>query len=174
MDEHSDKHEAEKPPRYSFSLLSKGGVLNHILHLASSNCVPSRAYFPKRVMDCLPGDRLYVMYLLVYVQLLQSCPTLCGPMGLPVSSVRGILQARILEWVVCPPPGDLPPQELNQWLSGLLALAGGFFTKSTTWKAHAVYLLIHKLPYLVLSTSLKGSFSCLGVINEDTNCLENK
>ena len=109
MDEHSDKHEAEKPPRYSFSLLSKGGVLNHILHLASSNCVPSRAYFPKRVMDCLPGDRLYVMYLLVYVQLLQSCPTLCGPMGLPVSSVRGILQARILEWVVCPPPGDLPP-----------------------------------------------------------------
>ena len=32
---------------------------------------------------------------------LQSCPTLCDPMdhGLPGSSVHGILQARILEWV---------------------------------------------------------------------------
>ena len=31
----------------------------------------------------------------------QSCPTLCGPMdwSLPDSSVYGILQARILEWV---------------------------------------------------------------------------
>lgn len=56
----------------------------------------------------------------------------------------------------------------------LLALVGGFFTKSTTWKAHVVYLLIHKLPCLILSTMLKGSFSCLCFINEDTNCLENK
>ena len=31
----------------------------------------------------------------------QSCPTLCDPMdcSLPGSSVHGILQARILEWV---------------------------------------------------------------------------
>ena len=34
-------------------------------------------------------------------QALQSCPTLCDPMdhGQPGSSVHGILQARILEWV---------------------------------------------------------------------------
>ena len=34
----------------------------------------------------------------------QSCPTLCDPMDcrLPGSSVPGILQARILEWVVIP------------------------------------------------------------------------
>ena len=32
---------------------------------------------------------------------LQSCPTLCNPIddSLPGSSVPGILQARILEWV---------------------------------------------------------------------------
>ena len=29
----------------------------------------------------------------------------CSPPG---SSVHGILQARILEWLPCPPPGDLP------------------------------------------------------------------
>ena len=37
----------------------------------------------------------------MHSQLLQSYPTLCNPMGcsLPVYSVYGILQARILEWV---------------------------------------------------------------------------
>ena len=34
----------------------------------------------------------------------QSCPTLCDPMDCspPGSSVRGILQARTLEWVAVP------------------------------------------------------------------------
>ena len=35
----------------------------------------------------------------------QSCSTLCDPMDY---TVHGILQARILEWVVFPSPGDLP------------------------------------------------------------------
>ena len=37
---------------------------------------------------------------------LQSCPTLCDPMDFrpPDSSVHGILQARILEWVVISSP----------------------------------------------------------------------
>ena len=35
---------------------------------------------------------------------LQSCPTVCGPMDCspPGSSVRGILRARILEWIAMP------------------------------------------------------------------------
>ena len=35
------------------------------------------------------------------VKVAQSCPTLCDPMGcsLPDSSIHGIFQARILEWV---------------------------------------------------------------------------
>ena len=39
----------------------------------------------------------------------KSCPTLATPMDctLPGSSVRGILQARILEWVAFPSSGDL-------------------------------------------------------------------
>ena len=37
-------------------------------------------------------------------QLLQLCPTLCGPMDYspPGSSVHGILQARVLEWIAMP------------------------------------------------------------------------
>ena len=41
----------------------------------------------------------------------QSRPILCNPMdySLPGSSVHGVLQARILEWVLpFSPPGDLP------------------------------------------------------------------
>ena len=41
----------------------------------------------------------------------QSCPTLCDPTDyrLPGSSVHGILQARILEWVAIPfSPENLP------------------------------------------------------------------
>ena len=39
------------------------------------------------------------------VKVAQSCLTLCDPM---VYTVHGILQARILEWVPFPSPGDLP------------------------------------------------------------------
>ena len=40
----------------------------------------------------------------------QSCLTLCDPMdcNLIGSSVHGIFQARILEWVPFPSPGHLP------------------------------------------------------------------
>ena len=40
-------------------------------------------------------------YAAVAAKSLQSCPTLCDPIGSspPGSSVPGILQARILEWV---------------------------------------------------------------------------
>ena len=40
----------------------------------------------------------------------QSCPSLCDLMDCspPGSSVHGILQARILEWLPFPFPGDLP------------------------------------------------------------------
>ena len=41
---------------------------------------------------------------LIRARSLQSCPILCNPMdcSLPVSSIHGILQARILEWVDIP------------------------------------------------------------------------
>ena len=52
------------------------------------------------------GTMLEGLYILVEVKVLvaQSCLTFCDPMNcsLPGSSVRGILQARILEWVAIP------------------------------------------------------------------------
>ena len=56
---------------------------------------------------------------LVKVKITQSCLTLCDPMdcSLPGSSVHGILQARILEWIAIPfSKGIFPTQELNPGL----------------------------------------------------------
>ena len=72
---------------------------------------------------------------------LQSCPTLSDPMfcSPPGSSVHGTLQARTLEWVPCPPPGDLPDPEIKPKTLMSPALAGRFFTTSATWEAPSIY-----------------------------------
>ena len=57
----------------------------------------------------------------------QSCPTISDPMdcSLPGSSVHGILQARILEWVAMPfARGSSQPRDRTQ----VSCIAGGFFT----------------------------------------------
>ena len=68
----------------------------------------------------------------VHAKSLQSCPTLCDPMicGPSGSSVHGILQARILEWVAMPSSrGSSWSRDqtwvscLQQWLAGSLPLA---------------------------------------------------
>ena len=67
-------------------------------------------------------------------KLLQSYRILCDPMdcSLPGSSVHGILQARILEWVAFPPPEDLPDPGIEPVSLRSSALAGVFFTTRTT------------------------------------------
>ena len=70
----------------------------------------------------------------------QSHPTLYDPYGcsLPGSSVHGILQARILEWVSMPSSSDLPDPRMEPASLMSPTLAGGFFTTNTTWKALCV------------------------------------
>ena len=60
----------------------------------------------------------------------QSCLTLCDPMDCspPGSSLHEIIQARILEWVPFPIPGDLPDPGIEPTCLASPALAGGFFT----------------------------------------------
>ena len=61
----------------------------------------------------------------------QMCPTLCDPMDCnpPSSSVHGILQARILEWVAFPfSRGSSQPRDQTE----VSCTAGGFFTSWAT------------------------------------------
>ena len=63
----------------------------------------------------------------VKVLVAQSCLTLCDPTdcSLPGSSVHGILQARILEWVAIPfSRGSSQPRDQTQ----VASTAGGFFS----------------------------------------------
>ena len=82
--------------------------------------------------------KLYLSWLSAHAKLLSSCPTLCDPVDCspPGSSVHGILQARILEWVPCPPPGDIPNPGIKTASLRSPALAGGFFTTSAIWEGH--------------------------------------
>ena len=74
---------------------------------------------------------------------LQSCPTLCNLMdyGPPGSSVHGILQARIQEWLPCHPLGDLPDPGVELKSPVFPALAG-FFTTITTREASIEELIL--------------------------------
>ena len=58
----------------------------------------------------------------------QLCLTLCDPMGCspPGSSVHGVLQAKMLEQVAIPPPGDLPNPGIEPISYVSPALAGKF------------------------------------------------
>ena len=76
-----------------------------------------------------------LLYESVKVLVTQSCPTLCDPMDCssPGSSVHGILQARILEWVAVPSSrGSSQPRDGTQ-VSMPPAVAGTFFTTLPPW-----------------------------------------
>ena len=80
----------------------------------------------------------------VRVLLAQLCPTLCDPVDYspPGSSVHGILQPRILEWVAMPSPGDLPDSEMEPTSPVSPALAGRFFTTEPPGKDNPMQRLL--------------------------------
>ena len=70
-------------------------------------------YYQAFTLDCRGKQQTSGMVCQTCVLVTQSCPTLCNPMdcSLPGSSVHGIFQARILEWVVIFPP----PPARDKW-----------------------------------------------------------
>ena len=73
-----------------------------------------------------------------FVLVTQSCPALCDPMDCspPGSSVHGILQARILEWVAIPfSRGSSQPRNRTQ----VSCIAGRFFTIWATREVQQTY-----------------------------------
>ena len=85
----------------------------------------------------------------------QLCPTLCDPMdySLPHSSVHGILQARILEWVamLCSKGSSQPRDRTHiSYVSGI-----------GRWEAHVVNM--HNLTWMSLKVHLQVTFQVLQV-----------
>ena len=81
-------------------------------------------------MDSLLSEPPGKPSLVVCVLVTQLCLTLCNPIdcSLQGSSVHGILQARILEWVGLPfpPPGHLPDPGIEPESLASPALTGRF------------------------------------------------
>ena len=75
------------------------------------------------------------------VLVIQSCPTLCNSMDCnpPGSTVHGILQARILEWVAIPFSRDR---------TQVSCIAGRFFTVWATSEAHQFSSVAQSCPTL--------------------------
>ena len=93
--------------------------------------------FTLRFLGSLQGLRKVCVCVCVCVHThahvcIQLYLSLCDPMDCspPGSSVHGIFQARVLEWVAISYSGDLPDPEMKLVT---LALAGGFFTTSATY-----------------------------------------
>ena len=74
----------------------------------------------------------------------QSCSSLFHSIDctLPGSSVHGILQARIPEWLPFPPPGDLPDPEIEPASAVSLTLAGRFFTTELFGKPQKLFEIL--------------------------------
>ena len=105
-------------------------------------CYPCHACFitpillPSQVLrkgDQCPWEAIA---LIMHAKLLQSCQTLSESMDYspPGSSVHGILQARILEWIAMSSSRGSSPGIKPTSLTSP-ELAGGFFTTNVTWEA---------------------------------------
>ena len=85
------------------------------------SCIAGRFFTNWAIREVLIGPREKER------EVAQSCSTLCNPMdcSLPGSSVRGILQARVLEWVAIPfSRGSSLPRDWTQ----VSCIAGRRFT----------------------------------------------
>ena len=99
---------------------------------------------------CISLDTGEILLKKVKMLVTQSCPTLCDPMdcNLPGSSVHGILQARILEWIaICSSRGS---SWLRDWTQ-VSCIAGRFFTVWATREAlHPAVFHLPLWPFSVL------------------------
>ena len=78
----------------------------------------------------------------------------CSPPG---STVHGILQVRILEWITMPFfRGSSQPRDWT-WVS---CIAGRFFTIWASWKAYYMAAVSYYLKFLCVTLSLWPSFHC--------------
>ena len=95
---------------------------------------------------CAP--QTYTMSYVDWVPPLQWCLTLCNPMDCspPSSAVHQIPRQEWWSGLLSPSPEDLPNSGIKPVSLMSSALAGGFFTVSTTWEA---YILIISQFYFI-------------------------
>ena len=108
------------------------------------NWFPFSPFFPLATATALEMGALHPSYASESEsEVAQSCLTLCNPVdyNLPGSSVHGILQARVLEWVAISfSRGSSPPRDQTQ----VSHLGGRRFNLWATREAHVKLWLLPK------------------------------
>ena len=116
--------------------------------------------YSKSISTAFPRAFAQLCLCVLFMLLLQSWPTLCDPMdcSLPGSSVHGILQAKILEWVAISSSRDLPNSGIEQCLLCLLYWQAGSLPLEppvTFWQFSPIFqtfsLLLHLLWWSMIS-----------------------
>ena len=113
---------------------------------------------------------LYIFCVCIHAKLIQSCLTLCEPMGYspPSSSVHGILLARILEWVI------ISFSRGPSWLrdrTRVSCIVGKLFT---VWTTRWAYVNLTYPPKLYISWGQEQNMNHLWVIWKPKPCLLHK
>ena len=104
-----------------------------LLHPGLNTCGWMRTS-PKWPLEAMP-QRIFCLSQRMCAKSLQSCLTPCKPMtSLPGSSVYGILQARILEWVAMPSSRESCRPRDWTWVSYIFFTGRQMFITSTTWE----------------------------------------
>ena len=129
------------------SFLSDIPPLGSPVHWAEFPVLPSRSslviYFMHSINLLTPLRDQVPSYMSMCPQSLQSWPTLCNPMDyiLPDSSVHGILQARILEWVAVPSTrGSSPPRDQTH----VSCIGGCVLYHWATWETPFPYTMMER------------------------------
>ena len=118
-----------------------GGQTTAEIPLLSSSVFllgPSTCFSGRKLPLEIVEQSLFMPHVYMLAKLLQSCLTLWNPMNCSPtgSSVHGILQARILEWVVMSSSRESSWYRHQTWITYVSsALAIGLFTAGTTLEA---------------------------------------
>ena len=120
-----------RPDKETRTRLNHGLEPPMTLHYCLQTTVATKTV--NRMYNCVPK-----LCTCVLTKSLQSCPTLCDPMDCsPPGSSMGFSRQEYGSGLPHPPPGDLSNPGIKPTSITSPALAGGFFTTSTTWEAQA-------------------------------------
>ena len=134
-------------PNWHFSQLSWTGSQKDLWTDSFSPVWPTSALWKAFcILHPSSSERVYWSHCVWSVLVIQLCPSLCDLMDCnqPGSSVHGISQARILEWVAISfSRGASWPRD-RTWVS---CIAGRFFTARATREARSQYYWVYPLQW---------------------------
>ena len=123
---------------------------------------------------CFYSNNTYVTNCMCVCTVTQLCLTLWDPMvcSPPISSIHGIFEARVMEWLLFPSLGDLPHPGIKAMSPEAFALAVRFFTTEPPGKPCLINWAVPLVPEKI-NALFKLKFTLLeSYVDERIVCLQ--